>query len=542
MSYGTNNGYGVSSSSAIAASSSAATNSYVNSNANHYNTSFGHSSGYNHSAGFNSHYRRNNSSSSSSQQLGARLHQVDWSSTQLIPFKKDFYHEHPKITSMTDEEAEAIRRENDITIVKGRNVPKPVTSFNEASFPAYVEEAIRSAGFDKPTPIQIQGWPVALSGRDMIGIAETGSGKTLAFLLPAIVHINAQPYLQPGDGPIVLVLAPTRELVEQIRHEASRFGASSRIKHCVAYGGVPKRQQIIDLRRGAEILIACPGRLIDFLEVGTTNLRRVTYLVLDEADRMLDMGFEPQIRKIESQIRPDRQTLMWSATWPKEVQGLARVLCREDPVHINVGSFELKACHNIRQIIQVVSEHEKKARLRNLLTRITDGSKILIFAETKRGADNLTRELRTDGFKALSLHGDKKQEERAWVLSEFKAGRSPIMVATDVASRGLDVKDVRYVINYDFPNQIEDYIHRIGRTGRAGTTGSAFTFFSPDKYKSASELITVLEEAKQEVPPELRALAPTNRRRWIPGGNGGRRFGRTMGYNNMPPIASGTAA
>eukprot|EP00921_Rhytidocystis_pertsovi_P009785 GHVQ01015731.1.p1 GENE.GHVQ01015731.1~~GHVQ01015731.1.p1 ORF type:complete len:265 (-),score=22.74 GHVQ01015731.1:614-1408(-) len=189
----------------------------------------------------------------------------------------------------------------------------------------------------------------------MIGIAETGSGKTIAFLLPGIVHINAQPYLRPGDGPIVLVLAPTRELVEQIRQECMKFGNSSKIKNSVAYGGVPRRQQMMDLRSGVEILLACPGRLIDFLESGVTNLSRVTYLVLDEADRMLDMGFEPQIRKIVSQIRPDRQTLMWSATWPKEVQSLARDLCREEPVHINIGSLDLKACHNIKQDIIVLS-------------------------------------------------------------------------------------------------------------------------------------------------------------------------------------------
>lgn len=269
--------------------------------------------------------------------LGSKLRTVDWKHTELVHFEKNFYHEHPNVASMTEEDAERIRRECEITIVKGHSILKPVTSFVEASFPDYVLEGIQKAGFDKPTPIQIQGWPVALSGRDMIGIAETGSGKTLAFLLPGIVHINAQPFLNPGDGPIMLVLAPTRELVEQIKQEANRFGSSSKIKHAVAYGGVPRRPQIMQLREGIEILIACPGRLIDFLESGVTNLKRVTYLVLDEADRMLDMGFEPQIRKIVSQIRPDRQTLMWSATWPKEVQGLARDLCKEDPVHINIG-------------------------------------------------------------------------------------------------------------------------------------------------------------------------------------------------------------
>eukprot|EP01069_Polyplicarium_translucidae_P003587 Polyplicarium_translucidae@DN2358_c0_g1_i3.p1 len=294
------------------------------------------------------------SSFGDSSQLGAKLRAVDWNREDLVAFEKNFYHEHPNVSAMTEEQAEEVRREKQITVVKGTTVPKPVTSFVEASFPHYVLESIQGAGFTAPTAIQVQGWPVALLGRDMIGIAETGSGKTLAFLLPAIVHINAQPYLRPGDGPIVLILAPTRELVEQIRTEANRFGTSSRIKNGVAYGGAPRRPQMNDLRGGVEILIGCPGRLIDFLESGVTSLKRVTYLVLDEADRMLDMGFEPQIRKIVSQIRPDRQTLMWSATWPKEVQALAREMCKEDPVHINIGAVELKACHNIKQHVEVI--------------------------------------------------------------------------------------------------------------------------------------------------------------------------------------------
>lgn len=318
--------------------------------ANSYGSGTGYGSNYGGGSGTtsygNSSYGRSDNFSSSRNSggynndnsgLGSKLRTVDWKHTQLVHFEKNFYHEHPNVAGLSEEQAEQFRRQNQITIVKGLKIPKPVTSFVEASFPDYVLESIRQAGFDKPTPIQIQGWPVALSGRDMIGIAETGSGKTLAFLLPGIVHINAQPFLNPGDGPIVLVLAPTRELVEQIKQEANRFGSSSKIKHAVAYGGVPRRPQIMQLKEGVEIVIACPGRLIDFLESGVTNLKRVTYLVLDEADRMLDMGFEPQIRKIVSQIRPDRQTLMWSATWPKEVQGLARDMCREDPVHINIG-------------------------------------------------------------------------------------------------------------------------------------------------------------------------------------------------------------
>lgn len=274
-------------------------------------------------------------------------------------------------------------------------------------------------------------------------------------------------------------------------------------------------QQSRDLQEGVEIVIATPGRLIDFLETDRTNLKRVTYLVLDEADRMLDMGFEPQVRKINSQIRPDRQTLMWSATWPKEVQRLARDICREDPVHINVGSLDIRTAHTIRQYVEVVQEHDKRARLRRLLDKVMDGSRILIFAETKRGADELTREMRVDGLPALCMHGDKKQEERDWVLAEFKNGKSPILVATDVAARGIDVKDIKYVINYDFPGQIEDYVHRVGRTGRAGAMGSAYTFFTSNKFRHAKDLIRVLKEASQPVPVELERLAD--------GGGGGDR-------------------
>jgi ATP-dependent RNA helicase DDX5/DBP2 len=275
---------------------------------------------------------------------------------------------------------------------------------------------------------------------------------------------------------------------------------------CSSERSLPQGPQQRDLREGVEIVIGTPGRLIDFLESRDTNLKRVTYMVLDEADRMLDMGFEPQVRKISSQVRPDRQTLMWSATWPKEVQRLARDICREDPCHINVGSLDLRAAHTIRQYVEVVSQHEKKNRLRRLLEKVMDGSKILIFCSTKREGDELTREMRLDGFPALCIHGDKKQEERDWVLKEFKEGKSPILVATDVASRGLDVKDIKYVINYDLPTQIEDYIHRVGRTGRAGATGSSYTFFTSDKARMAPDLIRVLEEAGQPVPDELRKL------------------------------------
>ncbi|KAK4493524.1 hypothetical protein RD792_018149 [Penstemon davidsonii] len=220
----------------------------------------------------------------------------------LTPFEKNFYVESPSVAAMSESEVEDYRRRREIT-VEGKDVPKPIKSFDDVGFPDYVMQEVVKAGFTEPTPIQAQGWPMALKGRDLIGIAETGSGKTLAYLLPAIVHVNAQPFLAPGDGPIVLVLAPTRELAVQIQQEASKFGASSKIKNTCIYGGVPKGPQVRDLQKGVEIVIATPGRLIDMLDSHHTNLRRVTYLVLDEADRMLDMGFEPQIRKLVDQVR-----------------------------------------------------------------------------------------------------------------------------------------------------------------------------------------------------------------------------------------------
>ena len=369
--------------------------------------------------------------------LGAGLKQQNWDLNTLPKFEKQFYKEDPSVASRPASEVEAFRRKQQIT-VSGKNVPKPVQTFDEAGFPGYVMNEVKAQGFSAPTAIQSQGWPMALSGRDVVGIAETGSGKTLTYCLPAIVHINAQPLLSPGDGPIVLILAPTRELAVQIQEEVSKFGKSSRIRNTCVYGGVPKGGQIRDLARGVEVCIATPGRLIDMLESGKTNLRRVTYLVLDEADRMLDMGFEPQIRKIIGQIRPDRQTCMWSATWPKEVRQLAADY-QSDFIQVNIGSMDLAASHSITQVIEIVSDFEKRDRMTKHLEKIMEdrNNKVLIFTGTKRVADDITRFLRQDGWPALSIHGDKQQNERDWVLNEFKTGKSPIMVATDVASRGI---------------------------------------------------------------------------------------------------------
>ncbi|KAI5202663.1 P-loop containing nucleoside triphosphate hydrolase protein [Aureobasidium subglaciale] len=457
-------------------------------------------------------------------QLGSGLKSQEWDMTTLPKFEKSFYKEAPTVAERSQADVDEFRKTHQIA-VQGKNVPKPVETFDEAGFPGYVINEVKAQGFERPTPIQCQGWPMALSGRDVTGIAETGSGKTLTYCLPSIVHINAQPLLSPGDGPIVLILAPTRELAVQIQAEVNKFGKSSRIRNTCVYGGVPKGQQIRDLARGVEVCIATPGRLIDMLESGKTNLRRVTYLVLDEADRMLDMGFEPQIRKIIGQIRPDRQTCMWSATWPKEVRALAQDF-QHDFIQVNVGSMDLSANHRITQVVEVVAEFEKRDKMIKHLEKIMEDkdNKCLIFTGTKRVADEITRFLRQDGWPALSIHGDKQQQERDWVLNEFKQGKSPIMVATDVASRGIDVRNITHVLNYDYPNNSEDYIHRIGRTGRAGALGTAITFFTTENSKQARDLVNVLAEAKQNIDPRLAEMV-----RYGGGGGGHGRWGGGRG-------------
>ncbi|KAA0713153.1 putative ATP-dependent RNA helicase DDX17 [Triplophysa tibetana] len=458
---------------------------------------------------------------------GDRLRRKKWDLDQLPKFEKNFYSEHPEVHSMSQYDVEEFCKRKEIT-VRGNGCPKPVSSFHQAQFPQYVIDILLQQNFKEPTAIQAQGFPLALSGRDMVGIAQTGSGKTLAYLLPAIVHVNHQPYLERGDGPICLVLAPTRELAQQVQQVAYIYGKTSQIKSTCVYGGAPKGPQIRDLERGVEICIATPGRLIDFLEEGKTSLRRCTYLVLDEADRMLDMGFEPQIRKIVEQIRPDRQTLMWSATWPKEVRQLAEDFLREY-VQINIGALELSANHNILQIVDVCMENEKDTKLIQLMEEIVavKENKTIIFAETKKRCDELTCRMRRDGWPAMCIHGDKSQPERDWVLSEFRSGKAPILIATDVASRGLDVEDVKFVINYDYPNSSENYVHRIGRTARSTNKGTAYTFFTPGNLRQARDLVRVLEEARQAINPKLLQLVDTSR-----GSGGGRTHDRNSSSNN----------
>ncbi|XP_068658407.1 DEAD-box ATP-dependent RNA helicase 14-like [Aristolochia californica] len=442
--------------------------------------------------------------------------------------------------------ADVYRQQHEVTAM-GDSVPEPFMTFEATGFPPEILKELQFAGFTSPTPIQAQTWSVALQSRDIVAIARTGSGKTLGYLIPAFIHLrrnrnNAQ------IGPTVLILAPTRELATQIQDEAIKFGRSSRVSCACLYGGAPKGPQLRDIERGADIVVATPGRLNDILEMRKINFNQVSFLVLDEADRMLDMGFEPQIRKIVNEIPPRRQTLMYTATWPKEVRKIAGDLL-VNPVQVNIGSIdELAANKSISQYVEVVSPMEKQRRLEQILRSQERGSRIIIFCSTKRLCDELARSI-GHNFGVAAIHGDKSQGERDWVLNQFRSGKAPILVATDVAARGLDIKDIRVVINYDFPTGIGDYVHRIGRTGRAGATGVSYTFFSDQDWKYAADLVKLLEGANQHVPPEVREMAArgapsfskgrngshweSGGGRWESGGRGGGRDGfggRDGGY------------
>ncbi|PNT70046.1 hypothetical protein BRADI_2g04460v3 [Brachypodium distachyon] len=399
---------------------------------------------------------------------------------------------------------EAYRAKHEITII-GNESPAPFMTFQSTCFPPEILREVQQAGFSAPSPIQAQSWPITLKGRDIVAVAKTGSGKTLGYLLPGFILVKNLRN-NSRDGPTVLVLSPTRELATQIQDEAVKFGRSSRISSTCLYGGAPKGPQLRDLERGADIVVATPGRLNDILEMRKVSLHQVAYLVLDEADRMLDMGFEPQIRKIVKQVQPKRQTLMFTATWPKEVRKIASDLLT-NPVQVNIGNTDqLVANKSITQYVEVISPMEKQRRLDQILRSQEPGSRIIIFCSTKRMCDQLSRNLSRQ-YGASAIHGDKSQAERDSVLSEFRNGRCPILVATDVAARGLDVKDIRVVVNYDFPTGVEDYVHRIGRTGRAGATGLAYTFFCDQDSKYASDLVKILEGANQSVSQQLRDMA-----------------------------------
>ncbi len=360
----------------------------------------------------------------------------------------------------------AWREENQMRTAGG--CMAPWLDYGSCPLPPVLLQNFARAGYTKPSVIQAQAWPNCMAGRDIVGVAKTGSGKTLGFLVPAFTRLLTGPRTDVRMGPAMVVLAPTRELACQIREEVVKFGTNIGISSTCCYGGAPKGPQLGDIRRGVHIIIATPGRLNDFLEMKSINLGQVQYLVFDEADRMLDMGFEPQIRKVLEFVPAARQTLFFTATWPREVRRLASEFLN-NPVIIYIGDTDnLQANKDVEQVVHVVNDMRQKDQLlESTLRQVGQGALVIIFCGTKRMCDQLERGL-SRICRCAAIHGDKEQHERTRTLEAFKRGVTPVMIATDVAARGLDVKGVACVINYDFPSSVEDYVHRIGRTGRAG--------------------------------------------------------------------------
>ena len=355
-------------------------------------------------------------------------------------------------------------------------------SFTDLKLAPEVLDAVRDAGYTTPTPIQEQAIPLALSGRDLIGLAQTGTGKTAGFTLPIIHNLITVP-LASRNGELphrvrVLVLTPTRELTAQVEESFRKYAKYTDLRVVPIFGGVGLEPQTRALRRGVDVVVATPGRLLDHIERGNVDFEDLEVLVLDEADRMLDMGFAPQLNRIVDEIPRYRQTLLFSATMPPEVEALARKYLRK-PVVVQVGRRS-EAASTVAHAVYPVPRDRKSMLLVQLLLK-PEMDSVLVFTRTKHGADRVVRHLEDGKISASAMHADKSQGERTRALEDFKAGKIRVLVATDIAQRGLDVSGISHVINYDVPQQPEDYVHRIGRTGRAAATGDAFTFMSPDE-------------------------------------------------------------
>jgi ATP-dependent RNA helicase RhlE len=346
-------------------------------------------------------------------------------------------------------------------------------TFDDLGLSEQVLRAVHDAGYTRPTPIQEQTIPLILKGRDIMGLAQTGTGKTAAFTLPLIDLLAGGPRRTR-----VLVLTPTRELCVQVEESVKKYAKHAPLGVASVYGGVPLEPQERQLRAGVDIVVATPGRMIDHLERQNVVLDELEVLVLDEADRMLDMGFAPQINRIVADVPKYRQTLLFSATMPPEVEALARKYLRK-PTVVQVGRRS-SAASTVTHAVYTVPRERKSALLAELL-RKDDMDSVLVFTRTKHGADRVVRHLEREGIRATAMHADKTQAQRTRALQDFKSGKVSVLVATDIAQRGLDISGITHVINYDVPQQAEDYIHRIGRTGRAAKEGDAFTFMSPDE-------------------------------------------------------------
>ncbi|XP_076606665.1 putative ATP-dependent RNA helicase DDX46 isoform X1 [Chaetodon auriga] len=435
------------------------------------------------------------------------LEPVDHGKIQYESYRRNFYVEVPELARMTQEDVAAYRLELEGITVKGKGCPKPIKTWVQCGVSMKILSALKKHGYEKPTPIQAQAIPAVMSGRDLIGIAKTGSGKTIAFLLPMFRHIMDQRPLEESEGPISVIMTPTRELALQITKECKKFSKPLGLRVVCVYGGTGISEQIAELKRGAEIIVCTPGRMIDMLGANSgrvTNLRRVTYVVLDEADRMFDMGFEPQVMRVVDNVRPDRQTVMFSATFPRAMEALARRILSK-PIEVQVGGRSV-VCSDVEQHVLVIDEDKKFLKLLELLGHYQEKGSVIIFVDKQEHADGLLKDLMKASYPCMSLHGGIDQYDRDSIINDFKNGACRLMVATSVAARGLDVKQLILVVNYSCPNHYEDYVHRAGRTGRAGNKGYAYTFITEDQVRYAGDIIKALELSGSPVPPELEQL------------------------------------
>ncbi|KFO72426.1 putative ATP-dependent RNA helicase DDX4, partial [Cuculus canorus] len=404
--------------------------------------------------------------------------------------------------------------DENIVEVSGLDPPAPLLSFEEANLCQTLNRNIAKAGYSKLTPVQKYSIPIVLAGRDLMACAQTGSGKTAAFLLPIVAHMMkegvAGSSFKEQQEPECIIVAPTRELINQIFLEARKFVYGTCIRPVVAYGGTQIGHSIRQIMQGCNILCATPGRLLDIIGKEKIGLRNVKYLVLDEADRMLDMGFGSDMKKLISfpnmPPRERRQTLMLSATFPEEVQRLAGEFLKMDYLFVVVGHVGA-ACSDVQQNVLQVPQYSKRNKLIEILQSIGP-ERTMVFVDKKKKADYIAAFLCQEKISATSIHGDREQREREVALQDFRSGKCPVLVATSVAARGLDIENVQHVINFDLPPTIEEYVHRIGRTGRCGNTGKAVCFFdSSSDGHLARSLVKVLTDAHQEVPVWLEEMA-----------------------------------
>lgn len=434
--------------------------------------------------------------------LGDTLKEISWDSENLVPVALSYSQTDLCKNRQTSEISEFLEKSK--TLVQGHEEIKPILSLAEAGLPENLIPIFETSKILTPTTIQSVAWPVALAGKDVTAVACTGSGKTLAYLVPLMVHITMQPPVEQGQGPVGIVLVPTRELAKQITFDCNKYGKCLDIRTVCIYGGNGRQFQIKDLEVMPQLVIATPGRLLDFLENGIISLKRCSFIVVDEGDRMMDMGFGPQLKKVLSQVRPDRQCFMCTATWPSTLSDLANEYMR-NPVLLNVGSVEYPTNPNINHEIKVVESEAKLETLVSILKPLKE-KRVLVFVDTKSACDALVEELKTNEIPAVGLHGQKSTKDRMSALLDFRAGRSLVVVSTDVASRGIDIRDLEHVVIYDFPRRIEDYVHRVGRTARGTGKGNAVSLFTKDNSKSAPMLVKLLEDAGQKVPRELRRM------------------------------------